>query len=55
SARIPSLVFCIYQLMFVATTPMIAIGAIAERDRIGPILVFMFLWSTPVYGASVVV
>ena len=30
---------------------MIAIGAIAERGRIGPILVFVFIWSTIVYGA----
>jgi len=49
SARIPSIVFCVYQLMFAAITPMIAIGAIAERGRIGPILVFVFIWSTIVY------
>ncbi|KAF8500616.1 ammonium transporter [Gautieria morchelliformis] len=49
SARIPSIVFCVYQLMFAAITPMIAIGAIAERGRIGPTLVFIFIWSTLVY------
>lgn len=49
SARIPSIVFCIYQLMFAAITPMIAIGAAAERGRLGPLLVFVFVWSTLVY------
>jgi len=28
----------------------IAIGAIAERGRLGPILIFVFLWSTFVYN-----
>lgn len=28
---------------------MIALGAIAERGRIGPALVFTFVWSTLVY------
>jgi len=49
SARIPSIVFCIYQLMFAAITPMLAIGAAAERGRLGPLLVFVFIWSTIVY------
>jgi len=49
SSRIPSLVFCIYQCMFAAITPCIALGAIAERGRLGPILVFLFVWSTLVY------
>jgi len=29
--------------------PMIAIGAIAERGRLGPALVFVFIWATIVY------
>ncbi|KAG6827600.1 hypothetical protein H0H92_011173 [Tricholoma furcatifolium] len=49
SPRIPAIVFCIYQCMFAAITPAIAIGAIAERGRLGPLLVFVFLWSTLVY------
>ena len=28
---------------------MIAIGAIAERGRLGPALVFIFIWATLVY------
>lgn len=49
SPRIPSLVFCVYQLMFAAITPILAIGAIAERGRLGPMMVFVFIWSTIVY------
>lgn len=49
SDRVPSIVFCVYQLMFAAITPMIAIGAVAERGRLGPALVFVFIWSTIVY------
>jgi Amt family ammonium transporter len=49
SARIPSIVFCIYQLMFAAITPMLAIGAFAERAHLGPVMVFVFIWSTLVY------
>jgi Amt family ammonium transporter len=49
SPRIPSLVFCIYQCMFAAITPCLALGAIAERGRIGPMIVFLFLWATLVY------
>jgi len=50
SPRIPALVFCIYQCMFAAITPVIAIGAVAERGRLGPTLLFAFLWSTIVYN-----
>ncbi|OBZ78451.1 Ammonium transporter 1 [Grifola frondosa] len=49
STRIPSIAFCVFQLMFAAITPILAIGAIAERGRLGPIMVFVFVWSTIVY------
>jgi Amt family ammonium transporter len=49
SARIPALLFCIYQCMFAAITPMIALGGFAEHGRLGPMLVFVFIWSTLVY------
>ncbi|KAJ6576086.1 ammonium transporter [Mycena vulgaris] len=49
SARIPSIVFCIYQLMFAAITPILALGAVAERTRLWPTIVFVFVWSTLVY------
>jgi len=44
STHIPALVFCVYQCMFAAITPMIAIGAIAEHARLGPTMVFVFIW-----------
>ncbi|TDL17525.1 ammonium transporter [Rickenella mellea] len=49
SSRIPAIMFCVYQLMFAAITPMLAIGAVAERGRLGPLIVFVFVWSTLVY------
>ncbi|OBZ69802.1 Ammonium transporter 1 [Grifola frondosa] len=49
SPRIPSIAYCIFQLMFAAITPMLAVGAFAERARLGPIMVFVFVWSTIVY------
>jgi len=35
--------------MFAAITPMLAIGAVAERGRLGPLMIFVFVWSTIVY------
>ncbi|KDN41602.1 putative high affinity ammonium transporter [Tilletiaria anomala UBC 951] len=49
-STIPSLLYCIYQMMFAAITPVIACGAFADRARLGPILVFAFCWSTIVYN-----
>ncbi|KXN83304.1 Ammonium transporter 1, partial [Leucoagaricus sp. SymC.cos] len=49
SSRIPGLVFVIYQCMFAVITAILAIGAIAERGRLGPLLVFIFVWTTIVY------
>lgn len=49
SPRIPALVFCIYQCMFCVITGVLAIGGFAERARIGPVMVFLFMWLTLVY------
>ena len=49
SSRIPSLLFAIYQAMFATITPVIAFGASAERGRLGPLLVLVFVWTTIVY------
>jgi Amt family ammonium transporter len=46
---IPDLAFCIYQMMFAAITPALAIGAAAERGRFLPTSIFIFLWTTFVY------
>ena len=35
--------------MFAAITAALAVGAIAERGRLGPIMVFIFIWTTIVY------
>lgn len=49
STRVPALLFCVYQWMFAIITVVIAIGAFAERSRMGPVLVFIFVWLTLVY------
>lgn len=49
SDRVPAITFCIFGCMFAALTPMLLLGAIAERGRIAPALVFTFIWSTLVY------
>lgn len=49
SARIPDLVFAVYQGQFAALTAALAIGAVAERGRPAPALLFVFVWTTLVY------
>ncbi|KAK5132903.1 ammonium transporter Amt1 [Meristemomyces frigidus] len=49
SSRIPDLMFAIYQGMFAAITVALAVGAVAERGRMFPCVVFMFIWTTVVY------
>jgi len=44
-----SMLFAIFQGMFAAITPALAIGSAAERGRILPTIVFIFIWSTIVY------
>lgn len=47
--RMPDLLYAVYQSMFAILTVAIVMGAVAERGRILPSLVFMFVWSTLVY------
>jgi Amt family ammonium transporter len=49
SPRIPDLLFAVYQGMFAAITVALAVGAVAERGRMLPCVVFMFVWSTLIY------
>lgn len=49
SPYIPDILFCVFQLMFAAITPALAIGGAAERGRMIPLFVFMFVWTTIVY------
>ncbi|KAL2118008.1 hypothetical protein VTJ04DRAFT_7668 [Mycothermus thermophilus] len=49
AGALPDLLFCLYQGMFAALTPALAIGAAADRGRMLPCIVFMFIWATIVY------
>jgi Amt family ammonium transporter len=49
SAAIPDLMYAVYQGMFAAITVALAVGAVAERGRILPCVIFMFVWTTLVY------
>ncbi|KAL7772007.1 hypothetical protein CFE70_001960 [Pyrenophora teres f. teres 0-1] len=49
SPRIPDLLFCVYQGMFAAITVALAVGAVAERGRMLPCIIYMFVWTTVVY------
>lgn len=49
SEKIPDLLFALYQGMFSAITVALAIGAAAERGRMLPCVVFMFVWATLIY------
>lgn len=49
SNRIPDLLFAVYQGMFSCVTVALATGAVAERGRILPCVVFMLVWATLIY------
>jgi Amt family ammonium transporter len=49
SPLIPELLYSFYQLQFCATTAAIVMGAVAERGRLVPALIFIFCWATIVY------
>jgi Amt family ammonium transporter len=49
SPLIPELLYSFYQMQFCATTAAIVTGAIAERGRLVPMMVFIFFWATLVY------
>lgn len=49
SPLIPDLLYAFYQMQFCATTAAIVVGAVAERGRLIPAMVFIFFWATLVY------
>lgn len=49
SSKIPDLLFALYQGFFAAITVALAVGAVAERGRVAPCLLFTFVWTTLVY------
>jgi Amt family ammonium transporter len=51
SRDVPDLMFAVYQGMFASITVALAVGAIAERGRVLPCIIFMFVWTTVVYDA----
>ena len=49
--RLPSLFIFRFDFDYSTRSPILAIGAVAERSRLGPLMVFVFIWSTIVYNA----
>lgn len=49
STGIPELAFVMFQGKFAIITPALIVGALAERIRFGPFIVFMLIWSTFIY------
>ncbi|PPJ52450.1 hypothetical protein CBER1_10382 [Cercospora berteroae] len=50
SPLIPDLLYSFYQMQFCAVTAAIIMGAVAERGRLMPAMVFIFFWATIVYA-----
>lgn len=49
SPLVPALLYSFYQMMFCAVTGALTVGAVAERGRVVPSMVFIFFWATLVY------
>jgi Amt family ammonium transporter len=49
TGTVPEAAFVAFQLTFAAITPALIVGAVAERMRFGPLLVFSALWFTFAY------
>src|SRR5688572_19631198 len=49
STGVPELAFVMFQGKFAIITPALIVGAVAERVKFGPFILFMLLWSTVVY------
>lgn len=49
STLVPALLYSFYQMMFCAVTACLTIGAVAERGRVVPGMIFIFFWATLVY------
>ncbi|KAG8628757.1 hypothetical protein KVT40_002622 [Elsinoe batatas] len=49
SPLVPDLLYAFYQMQFCAVTAAIIMGAVAERGRLIPAMVFTFFWATLVY------
>ncbi|KAJ3295610.1 hypothetical protein HDU79_008799 [Rhizoclosmatium sp. JEL0117] len=49
AGTIPNALLSMYQMMFAAITPGLAIGGVCGRLRLFPLMVFVFVWTTLVY------
>jgi Amt family ammonium transporter len=49
SPLIPDLLYSFFQMEFACVTVAILMGAVAERGRVFPLIIFVFLWMTLVY------
>lgn len=49
STNVPDIVFCLFQGMFACVTGIIMLGGAHERARLGPMMLFLFIWITIVY------
>lgn len=49
SPLVPGLLYALYQMQFCGVTAAIVMGAVAERGRLLPAMVFVFFWATLVY------
>ncbi|KAJ3016868.1 hypothetical protein HKX48_003815 [Thoreauomyces humboldtii] len=48
--QIPGILFALYQMQFATITSALIFGSVAERIRLMPAMLFIFLWSTIVYN-----
>jgi Amt family ammonium transporter len=46
---VPELVFVMFQGKFAIITPALIVGAVVERVRFGPMMLFMLIWSIVIY------
>ncbi|KAL1597109.1 low affinity high capacity ammonium permease [Paraconiothyrium brasiliense] len=49
SPLVPELLYAFYQMQFCAVTAAIIVGAVAERGRLIPMMIFVWIWATIVY------
>lgn len=49
---VSGITFCLYQLQFATVTAAIIFGSVAERVRILPAMIFVFIWTTLIYDPA---
>ena len=47
--NIPAILFCLYQMQFACVTASLIFGAVTDRIRLIPSIIFIFCWTTLVY------